>query len=221
MLGISRAGALRAGAMALAALVCSAAVALAAGHARRHPRKHSREPSVISACVARRTGVLAVKGRCARGARRLRWNIQGPAGPRGPQGPAGPRGPQGPAGPQGPTGAGFTFTETTGNPGPTLSAGNYFIDAIANLDNSNSSSPLVGLCAITTSSNSIPITLSSSSPLLISQAFDLTAYLKSAFSFATIATLTSKQQLMLSCESDSGSSVSPTGVTWWVSPVGS
>lgn len=55
-----------------------------------------------TACADKKSGAirLVVKGKkCKRSERRLRWNVQGPAGIAGPVGPQGPAGAQGPPGP--------------------------------------------------------------------------------------------------------------------------
>src|SRR3954469_21285977 len=89
---------------------------------------------VVTACVEPPTrGNPATSGDlnmivCAKGARRISWNIRGPRGPAGPagsggQGAAGPAGPTGLAGPKGDAGAAGPAgpkgdTGPTGPPGP-------------------------------------------------------------------------------------------------------
>src|SRR3954451_24278364 len=87
-------------AAAAAAFVAVASLASAAGKARPPAGVHN---GVVTACVEPPTkGNPATSGDlnmivCAKGARRISWNIRGPRGPAGPAGSAGPGG-QGPAG---------------------------------------------------------------------------------------------------------------------------
>jgi len=59
----------------------------------------------ISACVSHRGGGLYRAGKCAKGDRRLSWNVTGPAGEPGPAGATGPQGAPGAQGPQGAPGS--------------------------------------------------------------------------------------------------------------------
>ena len=93
--------------LAAAAVVSFAAVTAIAGasNTQHRPGIHN---GVITTCVEPLTkGNRTTSGDlnflvCAKGARKVSWNIRGPRGPSGPAGPAGARGAQGPAGPQGP-----------------------------------------------------------------------------------------------------------------------
>ena len=92
--------------LAAAAAVSFAAVTAIAGatNTTHRPGIHN---GVITTCVEPLTkGNRTTSGDlnflvCAKGARKVSWNIRGPRGPAGPAGPAGARGAQGPAGPQG------------------------------------------------------------------------------------------------------------------------
>ena len=52
----------------------------------------------ITACQNKKTGVLAVKKKCAKAEATVSWAAVGPLGPQGPNGPQGSQGPQGPQG---------------------------------------------------------------------------------------------------------------------------
>ena len=95
--------------MAVAAVVVFAVVAGIAGASIFvKPGVHN---GVITACIEPVTqGNPATSGdlnmfHCAKGAKRLSWNIKGPAGPEGAKGAEGPKGPEGPAGAHGSHGA--------------------------------------------------------------------------------------------------------------------
>src|SRR3954447_22015409 len=92
--------------LAVAAVVVSATVvAIAGASSTQIPGVHN---GVITACVEPPTkGNRATSGdlnffRCAKGARKLSWNIRGPRGPAGAAGARGAAGPAGPAGAAGP-----------------------------------------------------------------------------------------------------------------------
>jgi lamin tail-like protein/collagen triple helix repeat protein len=112
----------RFGMVAVAVLVCTAAVgtAIAAGGHGQPPT--GGDETVIRAC-ANGYGWLRLvdsTSSCRRRERAVSWNVRGPAGQRGvdgaqgPAGPAGPKGSPGPAGPSGPSGA----AGEKGDPGP-------------------------------------------------------------------------------------------------------
>jgi hypothetical protein len=106
-------------------LLVALPVALAAGVALAAQQPSARRPSsaVINACVKKKSGkvrVVASLNACRRGEMPLSWNVQGPAGSRGPTGApgvAGPTGPAGAAGPKGDAGA-RGATGPAGAPGP-------------------------------------------------------------------------------------------------------
>jgi len=100
--------------LALAVLIaCVAAASIASANSTAVPRAGVHN-GVITVCIEPATkGNRATSGDlnllvCAKGARRISWNVRGPRGVRGlagPAGPAGAQGAQGPAGPAGPAGA--------------------------------------------------------------------------------------------------------------------
>jgi hypothetical protein len=106
-------------------LLVALPLALAAGVALAAQQPSARRPSsaVINACVKKKSGkvrVVASLNACRRGEMPLSWNVQGPAGSRGPTGApgvAGPTGPAGAAGPKGDAGA-RGATGPAGAPGP-------------------------------------------------------------------------------------------------------
>src|SRR5262249_59730813 len=97
--------------LALAVLVaCVAAASIASANNTAIPPAGIHN-GVITVCIEPPTkGNRATSGDlnllvCAKGARRLSWNVRGPRGIRGIAGPAGPAGAQGAQGPAGPAGA--------------------------------------------------------------------------------------------------------------------
>ena len=142
-------------------------------------------------------------------------NIKGTTGPAGPTGPQGPTGDTGTQGAQGPTGLGFDFTETA--TAPSLAAGTYFIDVEATVSNS-SGSPDTGECGVSyLGSLGLP-TIVFGQPWTLPGSSDSTA--GSVFSFEGIAALSSAETLAFHCGDNALNTVTPTGVTWWVSSVG-
>jgi hypothetical protein len=97
--------------LALAVLIaCVAAASIASANSTAVPRAGVHN-GVITVCIEPATkGNRATSGDlnllvCAKGARRISWNVRGPRGVRGLAGPAGPAGAQGAQGPAGPAGA--------------------------------------------------------------------------------------------------------------------
>lgn len=132
-LGLTSASWRRSGAAAGAVMCVAAAACGGAPAAQAQPvRDASASPTVtttIRGCVFRdrrhSRRMFLPSGACPRGARTLRWNVQGLAGRPGRDGAAGADGPAGPAGPVGAVGAaGATGTQgLRGAPGTTGSAG--------------------------------------------------------------------------------------------------
>src|SRR4051794_30903036 len=96
--------------LALAVLVaCVAAASIASANSTAVPRAGVHN-GVITVCIEPPTkGNRSTSGDlnllvCAKGARRISWNVRGPRGVRGLAGPAGPAGAQGAQGPAGPAG---------------------------------------------------------------------------------------------------------------------
>jgi hypothetical protein len=178
----------------------------------------------INACVHRGSGTLYIAKQCVSHDKTLRWNQQGPRGASGPQGTPGPRGLPGPAGAQGPqgqqgspgipgqpgpTGAGFVFKATSG-PGPTLTAGTYYIIVEALV--STQTTPDSGVCTVV---NHPP------TPRLdeLAGAFALPANDAAPFSISGIVAESATTQLQINCADTVGNVVTPSTIQWWVSPV--
>ena len=183
---------------------------------------------VITVCVHHRGGGLYRAPRCARHDRKLTWNAQGPRGPQGKagapgqpgaagqsgaQGSPGIQGPKGDIGQTGAPGPGFQFTSTTGNPGPTLStAGTYYVVVKASI--ASGGSALTGNC---TAVNNPP----NPSLDVLAGAIALPAGGFAPFSFSGMVVEPAAGHLQLNCQDTTGTTVTPSLVQWWVSPIGS
>jgi hypothetical protein len=143
--------------------------------------------------------------RCPRGTTAISWNQKGPAGPTGATGPRGAAGPEGPAGP------GFDFTTASGTDGPALSAGTYFIVVKAAIADSNSGVPLLGNCAVFTSTDSFTSPFDALN--IAGGAADNVA------SISGMLVLSTGTTPAVACTSDALNPVTPTSIQWWVSPV--
>jgi hypothetical protein len=130
---------------------------------------------------------------------------RGAPGPRGPRGFTGARGARGATGTTGPTGAGFHFTTSSGNPGPTLShAGTYFVVVETSIP--GGATP-TGSCAVSGTS--------------VGGAFARPVSGSTPFSYSGMVTVGGAAvQLSLSCHDTAGVAVTPSTPTWWVSAVG-
>jgi hypothetical protein len=144
--------------------------------------------------------------RCPKGTTAISWSQKGPAGP------TGATGPQGAAGPQGPAGPGFDFTTASGTHGPALSAGTYFIVVKAAIADSDNGVPLLGNCAVFTSTDSFT---SAFDALNITGGADLNV----ASISGMLVVSTGSATPALDCTSDALNPVTPTSIQWWVSPV--
>ena len=142
-------------------------------------------------------------------------NIKGATGAVGPTGPEGPTGDTGPQGAQGPTGQGFDFTETT--TAPSLVAGTYYIDVEAMVTNS-SGSPDTGSCDVDYLGSNGLLAPVFAQPWTLPGTAD--GVFDNVFSFTGMADLSSSETLVFRCGDNALNTVTPTGITWWVSPVG-
>ncbi len=149
------------------------------------------------------------------------------AGPRGPKGSTGSRGATGPAGPKGstgsrgatgptgPAGPGYNFVTGSGSTGPNLGpAGTYFVVAEAFFQ--AGTTELTGDCAVSALSGAQ--SLSS-----YHGAFDVPANAGQTYSFSGMLVVPSGSApatTQLTCSQSSGTSLTPTPINWWVSPVG-
>ena len=151
---------------AVAVVLFATVAAIATASTNQTPGVHN---GVITACVEPQTkGNPATSGdlnlvRC-KGAKKLSWNIKGPAGPAGPpggQGPAGAKGDTGATGPAGATGAtgpagpGNSVLSDTGSVLPfTVTASSYTMDPAG-------AAGTTGLAVTVASATAVTVTVSS------------------------------------------------------------
>lgn len=141
-----------------------------------------------------------------------RRGATGQQGAKGPRGATGPRGPQGLPGPSGP---GYQFVTASGTSGPALrAAGTYF--AVVEVTLQGGGSALTGDCGVSASNNARSVAA-------YHGAFDVPANASETYSFAGMLVIPSgatPASTQLSCTSASGSAITPSAGSWWVSPVG-
>ena len=137
-------------------------------------------------------------------------------------GATGPKGPKGATGLKGPAGPGYTFTTASGTDGPNLdNYGTYFVDVEAGFDTTGGS--ITGSCSV--------IALDQGSPIATFEGALNTGSggVGGNNSFAGMLVIPSTANGMpvtlpvptvIGCQTESGTTVTPTNAQWWVSPVG-
>lgn len=140
---------------------------------------------------------------------------QGATGAQGPAGTPGPAGPPGPSGATGPAGPGYDFATATGTSGPAITqAGTYWVDVEATL--SAGSSPLAGTCAVMGNVDGLSVGVFHSAFTVLPYSTEPGVSLPGML---VIPGQAFPVTLMISCVDTTGTTVTPTNVTWWVSPV--
>jgi hypothetical protein len=140
------------------------------------------------------------------------WAVLAQAGNPGAAGAPGAPGAPGPPGPPGPS---FTFSTVTGQAGPALTTGTYFVVVKAPISN-NGGAAISGFCSVDGTNVG---------RAGVGGAFVLNPFDSSVFSFTGMIQVTpvnSPEQLILDCFDDLGSPafIDAPNVTWWYSTIG-
>jgi hypothetical protein len=141
---------------------------------------------------------------------------QGPRGATGPRGPRGSTGAQGAQGPPGPPGPGYHFMTASGATGPTLTQPGTYL-AVAETLLQAGSTTLHGECGV--------IAFTAANPNLREYrgAFEVPPNAGQTFSFTGMLVVPSGStpaSTKLTCADSTGSPITPTNASWWVSAVG-